>query len=54
MTQKKAMLRQDIPCKGLEVQRKLLEMVEFLLGDQSSWMTAQTITIDGGIGSIKS
>ena len=33
---------------------EIARMVAFLLGDQSSWMTAQTITIDGGIGSIKS
>jgi 3-oxoacyl-[acyl-carrier protein] reductase len=29
------------------------KMTRFLLSDDSSWITAQTITVDGGIGSIK-
>ena len=33
---------------------EIASMAQFLLSDESSWMTAQTITIDGGIGSIKS
>ena len=33
---------------------EIAQMTKFLLSDESSWMTAQTITIDGGIGSIKS
>jgi NAD(P)-dependent dehydrogenase (short-subunit alcohol dehydrogenase family) len=33
---------------------EIAQMTKFLLSDDSSWMTAQTITIDGGIGSIKS
>ena len=32
---------------------EIAQMAKFLLSDSSSWMTAQTITIDGGIGSIK-
>ena len=33
---------------------EIAQMAKFLISDESSWMTAQTITIDGGIGSIKS
>ena len=33
---------------------EIAQMTAFLLNDNSSWMTAQTLTIDGGIGSIKS
>jgi len=29
-------------------------MTAFLLSENSSWMTAQILTIDGGIGTIKS
>lgn len=32
---------------------EIAQMAKFLLSDHSSWMTSQTITIDGGIGSIK-
>ena len=33
---------------------EIAKMAQFLIDDNSSWITAQTITIDGGIGSIKS
>ena len=33
---------------------EIAQMTAFLLNDNSSWMTAQTLTIDGGIGTIKS
>tara|TARA_B100001057_G_scaffold466925_1_gene524532 strand:+ start:386 stop:1084 length:699 start_codon:yes stop_codon:yes gene_type:complete len=33
---------------------EIAQMTAFLLSDNSSWMTAQTLTIDGGIGTIKS
>jgi 3-oxoacyl-[acyl-carrier protein] reductase len=33
---------------------EIARMTEFLLSENSSWMTAQILTIDGGIGSIKS
>ena len=33
---------------------EIAALTKFLLSDQSSWMTAQTLTVDGGIGSIKS
>ena len=33
---------------------EIAQTTQFLLSDQSSWMTAQTLTLDGGIGSIKS
>jgi len=33
---------------------EIAQMAKFLISDESSWMTGQTITIDGGIGSIKS
>ena len=33
---------------------EIARMTAFLLGDSSSWITAQTLTIDGGIGTIKS
>ena len=42
------------PLQRIGNPEEIARMVAFLLGDQSSWMTAQTITIDGGIGSIKS
>ena len=42
------------PMQRIGSSDEIARMVAFLLGDQSSWMTAQTITIDGGIGSIKS
>ena len=41
------------PLQRIGSPEEIARMVAFLLGDQSSWMTAQTITIDGGIGSIK-
>lgn len=34
--------------------KEIAQMAKFLISDESSWMTAQTLTIDGGIGSIKS
>ena len=42
------------PLQRIGSSEEIARMVAFLLGDQSSWITAQTITIDGGIGSIKS
>jgi len=42
------------PLQRIGRPEEIAKMVAFLLGDQSSWITAQTITIDGGIGSIKS
>ena len=42
------------PLQRIGSPEEIAKMVTFLLGDQSSWITAQTITIDGGIGSIKS
>ena len=33
---------------------EIAALTKFLLSDHSSWMTAQTLTVDGGIGSIKS
>ena len=42
------------PLQRIGSPEEIAKMVAFLLGDQSSWITAQTITIDGGIGSIKS
>ena len=42
------------PLQRIGSPEEIARMVAFLLSDQSSWMTAQTITIDGGIGSIKS
>ena len=48
------MLQQDIPLQRIGSSEEIAQMTAFLLNDHSSWMTAQTITIDGGIGSIKS
>ena len=42
------------PLQRIGSPEEIARMVAFLLGDQSSWITAQTITIDGGIGGIKS
>ena len=42
------------PLQRIGSPEEIARMVAFLLDDQSSWITAQTITIDGGIGSIKS
>ena len=33
---------------------EIAQITEFLLDNKSSWITAQTLTVDGGIGSIKS
>jgi NAD(P)-dependent dehydrogenase (short-subunit alcohol dehydrogenase family) len=33
---------------------EIAQMTAFLLSENSSWMTAQILTIDGGIGTIKS
>ena len=33
---------------------EIAQITEFLLSNTSSWITAQTLTVDGGIGSIKS
>ena len=41
------------PLQRVGSPEEIAEMTKFLLSDNSSWMTAQTLTIDGGIGSIK-
>ena len=45
---------QDTLFKGVGKADEIAKMAQFLIDDNSSWITAQTITIDGGIGSIKS
>ena len=42
------------PLQRIGSSEEIAQMTAFLLNDHSSWMTAQTLTIDGGIGSIKS
>lgn len=42
------------PLQRIGRPEEIAQMTQFLLSDHSSWMTAQTLTIDGGIGSIKS
>lgn len=42
------------PLQRVGSPEEIAQMTQFLLSDQSSWMTAQTLTLDGGIGSIKS
>ena len=42
------------PLQRIGSSEEIAQMTAFLLNDHSSSMTAQTITIDGGIGSIKS
>ncbi len=51
---KKANAAARHPLKRVGSPEEIAEMTKFLLSDDSSWMTAQTLTIDGGIGSIKS
>ena len=42
------------PLQRVGSPEEIAQMTAFLLSDNSSWMTAQTLTIDGGIGTIKS
>ena len=42
------------PLQRIGSSEEIAQMTAFLLNDHSSWMTAQTLTIDGGIGAIKS
>lgn len=51
---KKANAAARHPMQRVGKPEEIAEMTMFLLSDNSSWMTAQTLTIDGGIGSIKS
>jgi len=51
---KKANAAARHPMQRVGKPEEIAEMTKFLLSDNSSWMTAQTLTIDGGIGSIKS
>ena len=51
---KKANAAARHPLQRVGKPKEIAEMTKFLLSDDSSWMTAQTLTIDGGIGSIKS
>jgi NAD(P)-dependent dehydrogenase (short-subunit alcohol dehydrogenase family) len=51
---KKANAAARHPLQRVGKPEEIAEMTKFLLSENSSWMTAQTLTIDGGIGSIKS
>lgn len=42
------------PLKRLGVPQDIAELVAFLAGDESSWITGETIRIDGGSGTIMS
>ena len=42
------------PLQRVGSPEEIAQITEFLLSDTSSWVTAQTLTVDGGIGSIKS
>ena len=47
---KKANAAARHPLQRVGNPEEIAEMTKFLLSDHSSWMTAQTLTIDGGIG----
>ena len=51
---KKSNAAERHPLQRVGHPEEIAEMTAFLLNDNSSWMTAQTLTIDGGIGAIKS
>ena len=51
---KKANAASRHPLQRVGNPNEIAQMAKFLISDESSWMTAQTITIDGGIGSVKS
>lgn len=42
------------PMQRVGQAEEIAQMTQFLLSENSSWMTGQVLTIDGGIGSIKS
>jgi NAD(P)-dependent dehydrogenase (short-subunit alcohol dehydrogenase family) len=42
------------PLQRVGSPEEIAQMTAFLLSENSSWMTAQILTIDGGIGTIKS
>ena len=42
------------PLQRVGSPEEIAQITEFLLSNSSSWITAQTLTVDGGIGSIKS
>ena len=42
------------PLQRVGSPEEIAQITEFLLSNNSSWVTAQTLTVDGGIGSIKS
>ena len=42
------------PLQRVGSPEEIAQITEFLLSNTSSWVTAQTLTVDGGIGSIKS
>jgi NAD(P)-dependent dehydrogenase (short-subunit alcohol dehydrogenase family) len=41
------------PMKKIGSPKDLANMVEFLLSENSSWITGQIMHVDGGMGSIK-
>jgi len=41
------------PLKRIGTAEDIANMASFLLSDQSSWVTGQTLHVDGGMSSIK-
>lgn len=48
--EQKKMLEEEIPLKRLGAPEEIAYMVAFLSSDQASYITGQTIAVDGGIG----
>jgi NAD(P)-dependent dehydrogenase (short-subunit alcohol dehydrogenase family) len=42
------------PLKRLGEPQDLAQSIAFLLGDQSAWITGQTLHVDGGMSTLKS
>jgi NAD(P)-dependent dehydrogenase (short-subunit alcohol dehydrogenase family) len=51
--EKKEANAQKHPMKKIGTPEDVAQMAAFLLSDQSSWMTGQILSLDGGMSSIK-
>ena len=46
-------LREKNPLKKIGSPNDISSMIDFLLSDQSRWITAQNISVDGGMSNLK-